>query len=115
MICYRRRHEFPGVPGRDCSCILNVGVSRVGHIQCLSHREVVPNCRICMGHIEGVEGGEGLGVVRGAGVLGMGKAVSYVRWTQRIRLYGTTPDSLVRVYVDFNRGKVEICGLGVEA
>lgn len=47
--------------------------------------------------------------------LGMGKAVSFVRWTQRIRLYRTTPDSLARMYVDFNRGKVEICGLDVEA
>lgn len=47
--------------------------------------------------------------------LGMGKAVSYVRRTQRIRLNGATPDSLVRVSVDFNRGKVEICGLDVAA
>lgn len=51
-----------GVTERDywdrcASCPLNVGVSRVGHIRCLSHREGVPNCRISVGHIEDVEGG----------------------------------------------------------
>lgn len=42
--------------------------------------------------------------------LGMEKTSSYVRWIQRMRrLHGATPDR-VRVYVAFNRGKVEICG-----